>query len=97
MDEVLVPRQANRGGTVRSPTTGTLEALTPALVESQCRDGILRISEPEPFVFRAMLLPGRDYHIYDYALFWQDIRLDAVARVNAFLARPTAASPATIP
>lgn len=97
MDEALVPRQANRGGTVRSLTTGTLEDLTPALVESQCREGILRISEPEPFVFRAMLLPGRDYHIYDYALFWQDIRLDAVARVNAFLARPTAAAPASIP
>ncbi|MDD3444632.1 MAG: DUF3089 domain-containing protein [Zavarzinia sp.] len=87
-NETLVPREANRGGTVHSMVSGTLEPLTPALVAAQCRDGILRISEPEPFVFRTILLPGRDYHVYDYALFWQDVRLDAIARVNAYLARP---------
>lgn len=86
MDDVLIPREANRGGTVHSMISGGPEPLTRALVDAQCQDGILRISEPEPFVFRAILLPGRDYHIYDYALFWQDIRLDAIARVNAYVA-----------
>lgn len=86
MDDVLIPREANRGGTVHSMISGGPEPLTRALVDAQCQDGILRISEPEPFVFRAILLPGRDYHVYDYALFWQDIRLDAIARVNAYVA-----------
>ncbi len=98
MDQTLIPRQANRGGTVHSIVSGGPEPITPALVDSQCQDGILRISEPEPYVFRAILLPGRDFHIYDYALFWQDIRLDAIGRVNAFLARPEpSAAPAPAP
>lgn len=96
-DELAVPREANRGGSVHSVVSGGLEPITPALVDAQCQGGILRISEPEPFVFRAMLLPGRDYHIYDFALFWQDVRLDAIARVNAWLAAravpPTAPAP----
>ncbi|MCF4167231.1 DUF3089 domain-containing protein [Zavarzinia compransoris] len=91
MDEAEIPREANRGGTVRSMVTGELEPLSTALVDTRCHDGILRISEPEPYVFRAILLPGGDYHVYDYALFWQDIRLDAIARVNAYLRRGTPA------
>ncbi|MFZ2870102.1 DUF3089 domain-containing protein [Zavarzinia sp.] len=86
MDDVLIPREANRGGTVHSMISGGPEPLTRGLVDAQCVDGILRISEPEPFVFRAILLPGQDYHVYDYALFWQDMRLDAIARVNAYIA-----------
>lgn len=87
MDGEKTPREANRGGTVHSITTGLPEPVTTGLVEAQCQDGILRISEPEPFVFRAVLLPGGDYHTYDLALFWQDVRLDAVARVNSYFAR----------
>lgn len=98
MDDAEIPREASRGGTVRSMVTGELEPLSPALVDTRCHDGILRISEPEPYVFRSILLPGGDYHVYDYALFWQDVRLDAVARVNAYLRRrmpaPVMAPPA---
>lgn len=87
LDGVMTPREANRGGTVHSITTGLPEPITAALVDAQCVDGILRISEPEPFVFRTVVLPGRDYHAYDYALFWQDVRLDAVARTNGWFGR----------
>ena len=35
------------------------------------------------------MLPGNNYHVYDYALFWANIRADAEARLATFL---TAAS-----
>jgi len=34
-------------------------------------------------------LPGNNYHVYDYALFWANIRADAERRVAAFEARGT--------
>ncbi|MFL6844719.1 MAG: DUF3089 domain-containing protein [Allosphingosinicella sp.] len=30
------------------------------------------------------VLPGNNYHVYDYALFWANLRADAAARVAAF-------------
>ena len=30
-------------------------------------------------------LPGNNYHVYDYALFWRNIRADVAARLKAFL------------
>jgi hypothetical protein len=41
-----------------------------------------RLPEMGPYV-----LPGNNYHVYDYALFWADVRADAERRVAAFLAR----------
>jgi len=33
-------------------------------------------------------LPGNNYHVYDYALFWANVRADAERRLAAFEARP---------
>ena len=33
------------------------------------------------------VLPGNNYHVYDYALFWADIRADALRRLKAFEGR----------
>jgi hypothetical protein len=33
------------------------------------------------------VLYGNNYHVYDYALFWANIRADAEARLSAFEAR----------
>jgi len=33
------------------------------------------------------VLPGHNYHVYDYALFWANIRADAEARLAGYLAR----------
>jgi hypothetical protein len=30
-------------------------------------------------------MPGNNYHVFDYALFWGSIRADAEARAKAFL------------
>jgi hypothetical protein len=39
-----------------------------------------RVPEMGPYV-----LPGNNYHVYDYSLFWANIRADAERRVAAFL------------
>ena len=33
------------------------------------------------------VLPGNNYHVYDYALFWGSIRADAGRRLSAWQAR----------
>lgn len=57
--------------------------LTPALAGAACAaDGTLRIGEgPDlgPFV-----LPGGNYHVYDYVLFWSALRQDFARRVAAW-------------
>jgi hypothetical protein len=34
----------------------------------------------------AYVLPGNNYHVFDYALFWSNIRADAAARLANFTA-----------
>jgi hypothetical protein len=38
-------------------------------------------------------LPGNNYHVYDYALFWANIRADAAARLGAYLGKSPARHP----
>jgi len=61
--------------------------LTPALAGAACAaDGTLRIGEgPDlgPFV-----LPGGNYHVYDYVLFWSALRQDFARRVGAWRKAP---------
>ncbi len=33
------------------------------------------------------VLPGNNYHVFDYALFWSNVRADAEARLKSFLSR----------
>lgn len=75
----------NRGTlTLQEDMDGT--ALLPGLISARCdRNGFLLIGPPPdlgPFV-----LPGNNYHVYDYGLFWANVRADANERLNAFLAR----------
>ena len=48
-------------------------------------DGFLYISKPEHRVFSAMLLPGGNYHNYDYALFYMNLRENVKERLEAFM------------
>ncbi len=48
--------------------------------------GFLLIGENPPEL-GPYVLPGNNYHVYDYALFWANIRADAARRVEAFAAR----------
>jgi hypothetical protein len=56
-------------------------------VPARCGDrGFLLIGEDEPDL-GPYKLPGNNYHVYDYALFWANIRADADTRLKSFLSR----------
>lgn len=73
------PRTANNGTLVPDDTL-TNATLQPGMVGARCNEeGLLLISEP-PDLGNAVL-PGRNFHVYDIPLFWQDLRMDVQARV----------------
>ena len=45
--------------------------------------GLLLIGAP-PKGFDSYVMPGNNYHVFDYAMFWGNIRADAEARAKAF-------------
>ena len=66
----------------------TLGLTTPFVgeVSAQLReDGFLYISKPEHRVFSSMLLPGGNYHNYDYALFYMNLRENVKERLEVFI------------
>ena len=79
------PATANLGALF--PTADlTSAALTAGQVPARCEGrGLLLIGEG-PDV-GAYVLPGNNYHVYDYSLFWANVRADAERRLAAFEAR----------
>ncbi len=80
------PAAANLGTLVpnKELTEGELKAPgVPARCDVR---GFLLIGEDAPDL-GPYVLPGNNYHVYDYALFWANIRADAAARLAAFKAR----------
>ncbi|KQT32263.1 hypothetical protein ASG29_10615 [Sphingomonas sp. Leaf412] len=75
------PASANRGTLL--PNEGMTQArIAPGLVPARCGErGLLLIGSPPevgPYT-----LPGNNYHVYDYSLFWGDVRADAARRMAA--------------
>jgi hypothetical protein len=46
--------------------------------------GFLNIGPP-PEGYGAYILPGNNYHVFDFGMFWANIRADAEARTQNFL------------
>ena len=61
----------------------TLMIVEPAVADAECVDGMLRVPDvrSEAFPFR---MPGNSLHVYDYSLFYMNIRNNAMTRVAAF-------------
>ncbi|MEO9469323.1 DUF3089 domain-containing protein [Parasphingorhabdus sp.] len=60
--------------------------LVAGAVPARCDDrGFLLIGDPPDLGPYA--LPGNNYHVYDYSLFWQNIRDDVARRMQSFLNR----------
>lgn len=77
------PAGANRG-TLTDREDGKPPVLVAGAVPARCdREGILLIGDPPDL--GPYRLPGNNYHVYDYALFWSDIRVDAQQRLAAFM------------
>ncbi|MFN3387931.1 MAG: DUF3089 domain-containing protein [Allosphingosinicella sp.] len=72
----LVPNKELTEGTLRTPGV-------PARCDVR---GFLLIGKDAPDL-GPYVLPGNNYHVYDYALFWANIRADAERRLAAFEAR----------
>ncbi|QGP80682.1 DUF3089 domain-containing protein [Sphingobium sp. CAP-1] len=76
------PASANRG-TLDAREEGKPPRLLTGIVPARCdTSGVLMIGEPVdmgPFT-----LPGNNYHVYDYSLFWGNVRADAQKRLAAF-------------
>jgi hypothetical protein len=61
--------------------------LVPGIVPARCDvGGFLLIGDQEPDL-PPYVLPGNNYHVFDYALFWANIRADAEARLAHYLAQ----------
>ncbi len=81
----VAPAAANLGSAIPSGDlkTATLEA---GMIPARCAGrGLLLVGEPPnlgPYI-----LPGNNYHVYDYSMFWANIRADAARRLAAFEAK----------
>ena len=58
-------------------------ALEPGAVGAHCRDGLL-ILDGVPPQLGSFVLPGNNFHAYDYALFWGAVRRDAAQRLASW-------------
>lgn len=79
------PGKANAGMTRRNDGSDAQTLLNPGVGARCAGRGLLLIDgTPDlgPYV-----LPGNNYHVYDYMLFWANIRADASRRLDAFLTR----------
>ena len=77
------PAEANLGALMPSKdlTSATLE---PGRVPARCDGrGFLMIGANPPDL-GPYVLPGNNYHVFDYSLFWANIRKDAERRLAAF-------------
>lgn len=76
------PPSANPGTLV--PTTDFSSAtLLPGTIGAHCESGLLIVDGSVP-PLGPYVLPGNNYHVYDYALFWGAIRRDAERRLAAW-------------
>ncbi len=82
---------AFNGNAPASMNIGTLDArdgdkpprLLPGVVPARCdTSGVLMIGQPVDM--GPYTLPGNNYHVYDYSLFWGNVREDARHRLAAF-------------
>ncbi|ODP37011.1 DUF3089 domain-containing protein [Sphingomonas turrisvirgatae] len=79
------PPAANLGSLVPSSDFATATLQT-GMVGARCGGrGILLIGEPPAALGSSQyVLPGNNYHVFDYSLFWANIRADAARRLAAF-------------
>jgi hypothetical protein len=84
--EEPAPASANLGALPTSDDP--LGRPDPHLTGAECKGGVLYASPPEDKGYSGLVLPGGNYHIYDYNLFYMNIRKNVEDRVKAYLAAP---------
>jgi len=81
-------RNLNLGGMSFGKEEGILPAPDVGIVDAQCVDGVLLITPPEADGYSYMPMGRDNYHIYDYALFYMNIRKNVRDRVEVYLNEP---------
>ncbi len=80
--DAAAPATANLGTLFPTPDLRTAQII-PARVPARCAPpGIVLIGAPPNLP--GYVLPGNNYHVYDYSLFWANIRADAARRAAAW-------------
>ena len=79
------PATASAGVAMRDEKTGKQNLVRPGIGAACDRQGFLMLDSAP--ALGSYVLPGNNYHVYDYALFWENIRADAARRLGTFLAR----------
>jgi hypothetical protein len=77
----------NLGGWLYPRDAVSPPAPTPSLTGAHCDAGALFITPPEDDAWTRAVLPGGNYHNYDYQLFYMNVRENAVERAAAFMTR----------
>ena len=80
-----VARDDNPGAVPYATGEQPIGAPIAGLTGARCADGILYLDPAPGEPFTQYLLPGDNYHIYDYGLFYMSVRDNAARRANAFL------------
>jgi len=84
--DAAAPAAANLGTLYPSSDLSTAD-IAAGKVGARCVGrGLLSIGAP-PAGLSGYVLPGNNYHVYDYSLFWANVRADAARRLKAFQAR----------
>jgi hypothetical protein len=94
--ETLDPLGAARNIGTLMPLDDTYRSarLEPSLVGATCTDaGYLSIGDAAPDL-GPYVLPGNNFHVYDYALFWANLRADVERRATTALAARQRKDPA---
>ena len=83
--DAAAPADANLG-TLFPAADLASATIEPGKVPARCDPrGVLLIGDPPKL--GGYVLPGNNYHVYDYSLFWANVRADAARRLAAFKAR----------
>ena len=80
--DAAAPAEINLGTLFPSSDLGSA-TIVPKKVPARCGPrGLLLIGDPP--ALGGYVLPGNNYHVYDYSLFWANVRADAARRLAAF-------------
>ncbi|OSZ69266.1 hypothetical protein CAP39_09290 [Sphingomonas sp. IBVSS1] len=74
------PAGANPGSLVPSATLKAAQLVVPGVAARCDARGLLLIGDA-PSGYPAFVLPGNNFHVFDYPLFWASVRADVAARV----------------
>ena len=85
--DATAPATRNAGAVPGTRPMQPMPATIPGLTGAACQDGLLDIAIPpdERHGFSDLLTRTGSYHVYDYNLFWMNIRENVAARVRAYL------------